>query len=265
MEKIDYYDSIFKRKSIKRYDLTPLDDNTLKEISNELNNLKPLYDDIKTEVKILSLDKVEAMKKKKQAPHYLAVFSEPKDDYLVNAGFMLQKMDLLLSGNDIGSCWLGSPQPKEDVLKASSLEFVIVMAFGKPQDMGSMHRSSVSEFKRKSLSEISDIKDADEILEAARLAPSAGNSQPWFFSGDKNLIQAYASKPYAVKEHKAPRVKKYNTISMGIALYHLKVAADHFGKEAEILSDKMAKENAPEGYEYIASLKLNNRKYRVTL
>lgn len=256
MKKVDYYGSIFKRKSVKRYDLTPLDDNALAEISNELNNLKPMYNDIKTEVKILSLDEVEAKKKKKQAPHYLAVFSEPKNDYLVNAGFMLQKMDLLLSGNDIGSCWLGSPQPKEEVLKASDLEFVIVMAFGKPQDIGSMHRSSVSEFKRKSLRDISDIKGADEILEAARLAPSAGNSQPWFFSGNRNLIHAYGSKPYAVKEHKAPRVKKYNTISMGIALYHLKVAAEHFGKGAEILSDKGAEKNAPEGYEYIASLKI---------
>lgn len=255
MEKIDYYGSIFKRKSVKRYDLTPLDDNTLAQISNELNNLKPMYDDIKTEVKILSLDEVE-VKKKKQAPHYLAIFSEPKNDYLVNAGFMLQKMDLLLSGNDIGSCWLGSPQPKEEVLKASDLEFIIVMAFGKPQDPNSMHRSSISEFKRKSISEISDIKDADEILDAARLAPSAGNSQPWFFTGDKNLIHAYSPKPYAVKEHKAPRVKKYNTISMGIALYHLKVAAEHFGKKAEILSDKGAKKNAPDGYEYIISLKI---------
>ncbi|MGF7117705.1 nitroreductase family protein [Methanobacterium oryzae] len=256
MEKIDYYDSIFKRKSIKRYDLTPLDDNTLAQISNELNNLKPLYDDIKTEVKVLSLDEIEAKKKKKQAPHYLAVFSEPKNDYLVNAGFMLQKMDLLLSGNDIGSCWLGSPQPKEEVLKTSDLEFVIVMAFGKPQDIGSMHRSSVSEFKRKPISEISDIKDTDEILEAARLAPSAGNSQPWFFTGNKNLIHAYGSKPYAVKEHKAPRVKKYNTISMGISLYHLKVAAEHFGKKMEILFDKTAEKNAHEGYEYIVSLKI---------
>lgn len=254
MEITDYYPMIFKRKSVKKYDPAPLDENTLDEISKQLNDLKPMYDDIKTEVKIISLDEVET--KKKQAPHYIAVFSEPKNDYLVNVGFMMQKIDLFLSGNDIGSCWQGSPRPKEEVLKSSDLEFVIVMAFGNPKKSKELHRSSVSEFKRKSLSEISTVKGLDEVLEAARLAPSAGNSQPWFFTGDENLIHAYGFKPYAVREHKAPLVKRYNIISIGIALYHLYVALEHFGEKVEIISDKNAKANAPENYDYVASLKV---------
>ncbi|MGB9979267.1 nitroreductase family protein [Methanobacterium sp.] len=256
MEITDYYDIIFKRKSIKKYDLTPLDERALEEISNQLKNLKQMYDDIKTEVKILPLEQVEAKKKKKQAPHYIAIFSEPKNNYLVNAGYMLQEMDLFLSGNDIGSCWLGSPRPNEDVLKNSDLEFVIVMAFGNPQKPKELHRNGASDFKRKPLDEISTVKGADEIVDAARLAPSAGNSQPWFFTGDENMIHVYGSKPYAVKEHKAPKVKKYNTISIGIAIYHLQVAFEHFGKNAEIVSDENAKTNAPENYDYITSLKV---------
>lgn len=253
MEMPDYYDTIFKRKSVKKYDLTPLDENTLSEISKHLNNLKPMYDDIKTEVKIIPLEQVET--RKKEAPHYMAVFSEPKDDYLVNVGFMLQQMDLFLSGNDIGSCWQGSPRPKGEVLKNSDLEFVIVMSFGKPADPGSLHRGGASDFKRKPLSEISSVKGADEVLEAVRLAPSAGNSQPWFFTGDKNVIHVYTTKPYAVKGHKAPKVKKYNVISMGIAIYHLLAALKHFGKKTKIGIDERAKRNSPEGYDYVVSLK----------
>ena len=254
MEIADYYDVIFKRKSVKKYDQTPLDERALEEISNQLKNLKPMYNNIKTEVKIIPLEQVET--KKKQAPHYMAVFSEPKDDYLVNVGYMLQQMDLFLSGNDIGSCWQGSPRPNEDVLKNSDLEFVIVMSFGNPKKSKELHRNSVSEFKRKSLSEISTVKGLDEVLEAARLAPSAGNSQPWFFTGDESMIHAYGPKPYAVKEHKAPKVKKYNVISIGIALYHLQVALEHFGKKAEITSDENAKMKAPENYDYVVSLKV---------
>ncbi len=256
MEMPDYYDVIFKRRSIKRYNQAPLDEKVIEEISNQLKNLKPMYDDIKTEVKILPLDDVEVMKKKKQAPHYITLFSEPKGNYLVNAGFMLQEMDLFLSGNDIGSCWLGSPRPNDEVLKNSNLEFVIVMAFGNPKDPESLHRNSTSEFKRKPLNEISSVKGADEVLGAARLAPSAGNSQPWFFTGDENMIHAYIYKPYAVKEHKAPRVKRYNTISMGIAIYHLNVALEHFGKKADISTDETARMNPPEGYDYVTSLKV---------
>ncbi len=250
MEITDYYPIIFKRKSIRNYDLTPLDDNTVAEISKHLDNLKPMYDNIKTEMKIISSDEVKTRIMKK-APHYIAVFSQKKEGYLTNVGFMLQQMDLFFSANGLGSCWQGIPKPKKEVLKSSNLEFVILMAFGKPKE--SLHRGSVSEFKRKPLQEISNVKGADELLEAARLAPSAANSQPWFFTGEDSIIHVYSAKPNFLK---ALLVKKYIPIDMGIAIYHLKVAAKHFGKKTEIVFDKTAEENAPKGYEYIASLKV---------
>ena len=46
-----------------------------------------------------------------EAPHFLAFFSEVKDGYAANAGFMMQQMDLFLSANGIGSCWQGGPKP----------------------------------------------------------------------------------------------------------------------------------------------------------
>jgi nitroreductase len=252
MKKTDYYHIIFKRKSVRNYDLTPFDDDTIAKISEHLDNIEPMYYDIKTEVKIISSDEVESQKMKKSR-HYIAVFSDTSGDYLTNVGFMLQQTDLYLSANGIGCCWQGSPQPKEEVLKSSDLEFIILLAFGKPNEP--LHRK-VSEFRRKSLQEITDIDGADDLLEAARLAPSAGNSQPWFFKGNKSLIHAYTSKAYPVKKYPAATVKKYNTISMGAAIYHLKVALKHFGKNMDILFDKTAKENVPDGYEYTVSLKI---------
>ena len=111
---VDIYDVIFKRKSIRKYDNSPLDENVLNRISEELNNLTPLYDDIKTDIKIISGDDVK-LRGMKQAPHYLAIFSENKEGYLTNLGFMLQQMDLLFSASGIGSCWQGIPSPKSHV------------------------------------------------------------------------------------------------------------------------------------------------------
>lgn len=48
------YQTIFKRKSIRNYDLTPLGENTLNEISKKLQSLTPLYEDIEVEFKITS-------------------------------------------------------------------------------------------------------------------------------------------------------------------------------------------------------------------
>ncbi len=146
MEKDDLYFTIFKRKSIRNYDLTPLDEDTLAVVSDRLNVLNPMYDDINIELKIISTDDVNRRMMKK-APHYIAVFSESKDGYLTNVGFMLQQMDLFLSANSIGSCWQGIPKPTKEVLGSSNLEFIILLAFGKTKDH--IHRSSVSEFKRK--------------------------------------------------------------------------------------------------------------------
>jgi hypothetical protein len=44
---VDIYDIIFKRKSIRKYNNSPLDESVLTQISEEINNLTPLYDDIK--------------------------------------------------------------------------------------------------------------------------------------------------------------------------------------------------------------------------
>jgi hypothetical protein len=49
--------------------------------------------------------------------------------------------------------------------------------------------------------------------------------------------------------------RKYPYIDLGIAIYHLKVAAEHLGKKAEMVFDKI--QNVIKGYEYIASLKIN--------
>lgn len=249
MGRTDLYSTIFERKSIRSYDPDPLDDGTLKEIKAHLKTLEPLYGDIKTEFKILSKDLVKR-RMMREAPQYLAVFSEVKDGYLSNVGFMLQQMDLFFSANSLGSCWQGIPTLKKEGLESSSLKFVILMPFGNTPEP--VHRTSLSEFKRKSLPEITDIEGADDILEAARLAPSAGNGQPWFFTGDKNLIHAYALQPNFIR---GLLTKKYPPIDTGISFYHLKLASEHFEREPKIVFHDPGKLNADK-YHYVASLEL---------
>lgn len=145
----------------------------------------------------------------------------------------------------------GNPPTTREVLKSSHLEFIILIAFGTPREP--LHRSKASEFNRKSLTEITDIKEADELIEAARLAPSATNSQPWFFTGNGDtVIHAYPVKPGFLRKI---LIGKYIPIDMGIVLYHLQVAGEHFGRKTEIIQDETTRKNPPKNYEYMASLK----------
>jgi nitroreductase len=244
------YEAIFKRKSIRDYDQTPIDSNRLEEISRNLQSLRTLLADIKTEFKVISPNQV-SRKINNNAPHYIAAFSEAKDAYKVNIGFMLQQMDLCFSSNGLGSCWLGIPQPTKEVTESSNLEFIVLMSFGNSKE--TLYRTSASEFKRHSLSDITDIEGEEELLEPVRLAPSAVNLQNWYFTGDKNAIHAYSAKPNFLRNVVGG---SYYSVNMGIALCHLQLAAEHLGRKTKFVFDSSRDKNPPKNRAYVATLEM---------
>jgi nitroreductase len=250
MNETALYNAIFKRKSIREYDPTPLDSNRHEDISKNLQSLKPMLNDIKTEFRIITPEQV-TRKFNNKAPYFIAAFSETKDAYKVNVGFMLQQMDLYLSSTGLGSCWLGIPQPTKDVTESSNLEFIILMSFGNSKEK--LYRSSVSEFKRQSISDITDIKGEQELLEPVRLAPSAVNLQNWYFTGDKNTIHAYSSKPNFLRNIVGG---SYFPVNMGIALCHLQLATEPLGRKTKFVFDSSRDKNPPKNRTYVATLEM---------
>ncbi len=244
----ELYKTIFTRKSVRKYDMTSLTDEKLLEIKDFADNVKQLIPGIKCEFSFLTDDKVKNILPIK-APHYILIYSEKKEGYLLNAGFMLQQVDLYLSTINLGSCWLGMAKPSKEVpTLQNGLEFVIMLAFGNTKE--ELHRADNSEFKRKSISEITSISGAEQLLEAARLAPSASNSQPWYFSGNTNEIIICREKLSLLK---APLFNKMNQIDTGIALCHLWLSIEHQGKTACF---DYTNSNAPKGYEFMLKVKV---------
>jgi hypothetical protein len=242
MDEEKLYETMFKRKSIRKYESTPLDKSTLEKVHSEIASLKPMVPGIKTEIRLLGTDDVKGMFKA-EAPHYLAIFSEEKEGFAANAGFMLQQMDLFFSANGIGCCWQGGPKPTKKVESIAGMEYIIMLAFGKPTE--TLHRKTVAEFKRRQLSEISDIKGSDELLEPVRLAPSGINNQSWYYRGDENRIDAYYAKSMVTDQ--------MNQINVGIGLCHLWLSVTHARKQVEFIVDSKAVEKAPKGYRYVIS------------
>jgi len=214
---------IRKRKSVRKYDLAPLDAETLEKVRAQIEKLKPLYPDIRFSIDIAN--KTKGLFNVK-APHYLFFGSEEREGAYENIGFIGQQMDLFFSGSGIGSCWLGAAKPEEK--EGSALPHVIGMAFGKPVEP--LHRA-LSEFKRKPLAEISE--GTDERLEAARLAPSAVNAQNWFFVAANGKIHCYRKKSGSLLGF---IYNKLHCVDMGIALWHIAAESDVFsyGKETGV-------------------------------
>lgn len=233
---------IAKRKSCRSYTDVPVSEELLEKIRSFV--MKPLYPEIGVEFRIVTKDQVRNPCPFK-TEQLIAIYSEKKDGYLENVGFMFQQMDLYLQSLGLGVCWLGMGRPREGAEDlVPGMEYVIALTIGYPE--GDMTRKELSEFNRVTLAEISDCED--EKLEPARLAPSSCNSQPWYFVHTEDAIRLYwDQKGLAVRA----QFVYFNPIDIGICLAHLYLA------NAETFSF-FKEENVPEipGHVYMGSFTL---------
>lgn len=232
---------IGKRKSCRSFTGVPVTDEML-ETMKELDR-KPLYPDIRTHWEIVPREQVKCLCPW-TTPQLITIYSEKKDGYLENVGFLFQQMDLYLQSLGLGVCWLGMGRlDAQSARQIDGMEFVIMLAFGYPK--GNVQRTNIGEFKRKALAEISDREDPR--LEPARLAPSSVNSQPWYFTHEDDVIHVYCARKGILK----PALSDMNQIDIGIALAHLYAATPdtfHFFQTGKAMTVK--------GYGYIGSVTL---------
>ena len=242
---MDLKQTIYTRKSCRKYQDRTVDGALMQQILEAISELKPLYPQIKVSARLVSNDQVRFYFPWK-APHLVAIFSEVTEGYLENVGFLFQQLDLFLQSRGLGSCWMGLGKPKAGSELAQpredGLEFVIFLPFGYPD--GECRRTSVQEFQRKAMNEITD--SADPKLECVRLAPSSTNSQPWYFTHTGDTLHAFCSRKGILKH---AMLGTMNRIDMGIALAHLYVEnRDSF----RFFRDETV--TAPEGFDYIGSV-----------
>lgn len=199
-------EQIYVRKSCRNY----LDDEVDMDLIHDfMSDVKPLVEAIDYSYTILPASEVN-VRTRWTAPYYLALYSEKKEHYLENIGFIFQQLSLYLQSVGIGNCWVGMASPKKN-----TDDFVITISFGKSDKM----IRDISSFKRKDLNKISDF--ADDKLIPAQLAPSAINSQPWYFKHADEGFDVYQVKQNILKRQV---LKRWNPIDVGIALAHLYVS-----------------------------------------
>ncbi len=247
MDSSELYKVIFKRKSVRKYVMASLPQEKLEQLQAFCKNVKRLEQGIKTEFSIESDNDAKGLFAIK-APHYISIYSEPKDASMLNVGFIMQQIDLFCSASGLGSCWLGVAKPRNIPKMKDGLEHIITLSFGMPSEP--LHRTGAEQFKRNSLSEITTIPDSEKLLEPVRLAPSAVNSQPWFFSGSSKEIIISRKKLNILKEQIYGR---FNKIDIGIALCHLWLSAENLSNKIDFDFSKRA---VPEGCEFMATANL---------
>lgn len=216
----ELYNMIFKRKSFhlfRNIGKEHITDEEIKDIENEFKKLTPLVEDIKVKIEIVK----EGASCKRGQEYCILFYSEKKDNYLQNIGYLGEQLDLYLVSKNIGTLWFGIG--KVDEPQKDGLDFVIMIAIAKV-DSAEKFRKDMFKSKRKEIQEIWSGENYLDIANIVRFTPSACNTQPWKVESNENEIKVYRYR----KEGKRgimpkDRVIYYNQIDIGIFLCFLEL------------------------------------------
>lgn len=214
------YPIIFKRKSFHLFrnigDIS-ITEEELEEIKKDFSKLSPLVDDIEVKIRIIK----DSTLCKRGQEYCILFYSQKKENYLQNIGFLGEQLDLILVSKNIGTLWFGIGKPKEKLYEG--LDFVITMAISKV-DSESKFRKNMFKSKRKEVSEMWNGEFYPNIANIVQFAPSACNLQPWFVEASTNHLLVYRY-TQTRKRGIMPKDKVifYNQIDVGIFLCFLEL------------------------------------------
>ena len=142
------YNMIFKRKSFHLFrGIQSIDFSCIKKIEEKFRTFKPLVEDIRTGIRIVPSKQTTC---KRGQEYCILLYSEKKDNYLQNIGYIGEQLDLYLASLGIGALWFGIGKPDEHTY--NGLDFVIMIGIAKVAD--DKFRKDMYKSKRKPLDEI---------------------------------------------------------------------------------------------------------------
>jgi len=252
---MNMFESIFARKSIRHFLPEKIEWDVLADFLKFADNLPMLIEGIAVEFKLINNvqndQKYTGMFSIK-APYYLSISSEPKEDYLINAGYLMQQLNLYLTSKGLGSCFMGSAKPKKSMMATMKYEYIITLGFGKTMeppyrdsaDVKRLPEEDVVVYKEEVRPEIK------QMITAARLAPSSMNSQPWRFVVYQNRIHIFCKKNVFLSSI----LSKTKMIDIGISLANLLLAAEELWVDTSLTKSDIIKSKQFHNNDYILSV-----------
>ncbi|MBQ0065025.1 MAG: nitroreductase [Firmicutes bacterium] len=234
---MNHYDMIFKRKSFHIFRETEtLNKEEIEGIEQYIQTLTPLQKDIAYTIRLVREEKTSC---KRGAEYCILFYSERKEGYLQNIGYIGEQLDLYLTSKSIGTLWFGIGKPDIEI---ENQEYIIMIAIAKMAE--NKFRKDMFKAKRKSLEEIWK-GEPTNFSNIIRFAPSACNSQPWIVEHKNHELFVYRyKKPGKRGIMPVQKVSYYNRIDIGIFLYFLEICLEHekISYQRELFADSQEEE-----------------------
>lgn len=209
LKKLDdnLYSTIFVRKSTRKFSSEVITNDTLDKLQSFINEVVPLFPSEKVRFEIQH-HKSNIMK--------IAAYSEKNKISLLNMAFMLQQIDLYIQSIGMGAFWNTTVKATKKELE--ELPYVICLIFGPAQNF--LVHNKEDKIKRKKTEEITNNPKL-AFVEAARLAPSSRNRQPYYLYCKNKCVDFYYKKGGILDK---TLLKNLHWLDIGICICHVVIA-----------------------------------------
>ncbi|MFW9843779.1 MAG: nitroreductase family protein [Candidatus Thorarchaeota archaeon] len=233
-----WYDAIFLRHSHRKYSGDTPNEEVTSRIERVCDEFRPFHGARAVLVKDSGKDVFkgavgEFFYKVTETPYYIVFIGDLGiDNIQAITGYLGEGIILESTSLGLNTCWVGGFYRKEGVLKQIDLlnneQVLAITPIGYSKDDADRVGVSSKQYRRKSVESLvlsGDISSNEWIrtaLDAVRIAPSAGNRQPWRFSiYDDSVIVSANSKREGFGVSRM--------LDCGIAMLHLELGARKVG------------------------------------
>lgn len=216
--------------------MEPLSEDTIERVRELVNSAHCLFENLPIQYHVI-LKGDELMERlngiigsygKVKSPHYIVACTEVKPGFRLAAGYSVAHIALSLNNLGIATCMTAGGLTTEDFKEVAALGEndvpVLILGFGNPEVPEDLY-GNPKYYKRKPMGDLvlSGLikRKYKDIFDAARLAPSSMNTQPWRFIIEEKKIHVMRTKLGFIKN---ALFKSLNKIDMGIVLAHMVIA-----------------------------------------
>ena len=229
-----WYNAIFLRYSQRKYSGEVPDESVTSRIENVCTEFTPFSGVRSVLVREPANDVFKGAVgqyffKVTEAPYYIAFIGDMNaPNVQASAGYIGEGVILEATALGLNTCWVGGFFKRESVVKQIDLkdseQILAITPIGYSKEEADRVGNSAKKYRRKDLnglilSEEGEIGEwTDSALEAARLAPSAANRQPWRFVISEDSITVSSN-------NKREGFGVSRRLDCGIAMLHLELGA----------------------------------------
>jgi nitroreductase len=233
-----WYDALFLRRSQRKYSGEIPDEKTTSRIEKVCTDFKPFTGSRAVLVTEPANDVFKGaigpyFFKVTEAPYYIAFIADMKaSNAQSTTGYLGEGIILEATSLGLNTCWVGGFFHRDSVMKQVTLQrseqVLAITPVGYSKNRADRVGTMPINYRRKNLNKLVIGGSVDKgnwiksALDAARIAPSATNRQPWRFqiSDDAITVSSDSSREGLGVSRK---------LDCGIAMLHLELGASHTG------------------------------------